>query len=166
MSKVPSQLIRFRQAPLLMPIHDVAELLVTAANDGNEMIERMTGMLVASRPKPPPKKLHQWLDGIVAGLPISQTLVFEGGEWQFGHMELRPSRHATKAGNTDAGLADAELLAVGMVRVLMEGYDKRLHRCELEDCGTYFVGDPRAKWCSTTCGSTARMRLKRRRDRQ
>ena len=41
-----------------------------------------------------------------------------------------------------------------------------LKRCSLSECRKYYVGGPRAKWCSDNCGSKHRIRKKRKRDRE
>lgn len=46
-----------------------------------------------------------------------------------------------------------------------DGVFENLRRCERPECERYFIGGPRAKWCSTTCGSIVRVKLKRKRDR-
>lgn len=61
---------------------------------------------------------------------------------------------------------DDELFALAMVRIIAEGFTDKVHRCALKECRKYFVGDPRARWCSTTCGSKYRVRKKRRKDKR
>lgn len=53
--------------------------------------------------------------------------------------------------------------ALAIARLIDDSFTNRIRRCELADCRTYFVGDPRARWCSRRCGSTHRQRELRKR---
>jgi predicted RNA-binding Zn ribbon-like protein len=57
-----------------------------------------------------------------------------------------------------AAYAFAHLLGIGGLR--------GLKRCQMPDCGRFFIGRPNAKWCSDACGSRHRVREKRNRDRK
>ncbi|MEM6484628.1 MAG: hypothetical protein AAF662_06545 [Pseudomonadota bacterium] len=49
--------------------------------------------------------------------------------------------------------------------LLNENALRHLKQCQSDICNDYFIGGPRAKWCSDACGSAHRMRKKRRRDK-
>lgn len=51
--------------------------------------------------------------------------------------------------------------AVAITAVAEQGNLPRFRRCVLPDCRSYFVGDPRSRWCSNACGSKARVTAKR-----
>lgn len=47
---------------------------------------------------------------------------------------------------------------------LLESFEvDQLHQCE--ECGKYFVGDPRSMWCSKACGNRSRQRAFQERKR-
>ena len=51
-----------------------------------------------------------------------------------------------------------------LAALISSGVFDKLKRCE--DCRNFYIGGPRAKWCSNTCGSRNRARDKRKRDSQ
>ena len=51
--------------------------------------------------------------------------------------------------------------ALMLITVIGTGLVDRLKRCRLKKCRKYFFGDPRATWCSETCGSLYRVTKKR-----
>lgn len=61
-------------------------------------------------------------------------------------------------------LDPAESAAFGFSQMLAIGGLKMVKRCQLPDCGHYFLGHTNAKWCSKACGSKYRVRRKRKRD--
>lgn len=64
-----------------------------------------------------------------------------------------------------SGVPDMDAaFAMNMCLLINHGVIKKVHRCALDDCRTYFVGDSRSKWCSKSCGSKYRVRQKRLRD--
>lgn len=67
--------------------------------------------------------------------------------------------------DSDSVMSDPELQsAYGITHLLSIGALKNLKRCGLKDCQKFFIGRPNVKWCSKSCGSLHRVRLKRRRD--
>jgi hypothetical protein len=64
----------------------------------------------------------------------------------------------------DRQLDPAEAAAFGFSQMLAIGGLKMVKRCEMPDCGHYFLGRSNAKWCSKACGSKYRVRQKRKRD--
>lgn len=63
-------------------------------------------------------------------------------------------------------LDPAEAAAFGFSQMLAIGALINVKRCQMPDCGHYFLGRSNAKWCSTTCGSLYRVQKKRKRDQQ
>ena len=63
-------------------------------------------------------------------------------------------------------LDPAEAAAFGFSQLLAIGGLMRAKRCQMPDCGHYFLGRSNAKWCSKSCGSLFRVQKKRKRDRQ
>lgn len=49
-------------------------------------------------------------------------------------------------------------------KLLTTGMLSRLKRCRLPECEKFFLGPPQRKWCSDSCGSTFRVRKKRKQD--
>jgi hypothetical protein len=47
-----------------------------------------------------------------------------------------------------------------------DGVLDNLRRCQRPECQKFFIGGPRAKWCSENCGGIVRTKNKRKRDRQ
>jgi len=58
------------------------------------------------------------------------------------------------------------LAAYDFSTLLSVGKLDRINRCNLSECKKFFLGAKRAKWCSPTCGSKFRVRMKRKRDSQ
>lgn len=61
-------------------------------------------------------------------------------------------------------LDPAEAAAFGFSQMLAIGSLIRVKRCQMQDCGNYFLGRSNAKWCSKSCGSLFRVQKKRKRD--
>lgn len=66
----------------------------------------------------------------------------------------------------DRQLDPAEAAAFGFSQMLAIGGLKTVKRCQMPDCGHYFLGRSNAKWCSKKCGSLYRVQKKRKLDRQ
>jgi hypothetical protein len=58
---------------------------------------------------------------------------------------------------SDSVSAETEC-ALALVAAADAGNLSRIHRCVLEDCRKFFMGDPRSKWCSNACGAKVRQR--------
>ncbi|MEQ8860119.1 MAG: CGNR zinc finger domain-containing protein [Pseudomonadales bacterium] len=157
MSKVPSQSAFDTGLDALMEPSSskLAETLVRLANEGDELA---TGWIERIRSKGASKSVLADIDAHVRGVQIVTYPKLSASERKFTWARKFPEGEEFR----DREAAIALLLA----RLVNDEYLTRLHRCQLDDCGNYFVGDPRSKWCSTRCGSISRMRIKRRRDRQ
>ena len=55
--------------------------------------------------------------------------------------------------------------AYAISHLVGSGAFRRLRQCQDDGCDRFFLGPPNAKWCSARCGSRARGRDKRKRDR-
>jgi hypothetical protein len=135
-------------------VEDVAETLVEQANEGDEQARRWLDPLIA---KGPTAKLIWEIHDIAKDVVIPM------------HLGIRGSRSRPKLVLGYGALMDTPepaLYALAVGRMIETGFADRFHRCGVPDCQRYFVGDPRSRWCSTTCGSKARVRAKRKRDRQ
>ncbi len=55
--------------------------------------------------------------------------------------------------------------ALVAARLVNAGLVSSFHECAADDCETMFLADPRARWCSKTCGSRQRVSELRRRRR-
>jgi len=69
-----------------------------------------------------------------------------------------------------ADLGDDEIqpeskAAYAISHLIGSGAFERLRQCHDDGCDRFFLGPPNSKWCSKRCGSRARGRLKRKRDR-
>lgn len=63
-------------------------------------------------------------------------------------------------------MSDPELQsAYGITHLLAIGALKDLKRCGQMDCQKFFIGRSNVRWCSKSCGSLYRVRLKRKRDK-
>ena len=81
-------------------------------------------------------------------------------------ISIRPSREK-KTGklawepvsSTDGPVVPSSSAAYALVlsRIDSAGIVDRIRQCQ--ECGKYFVGDPRSKWCSKNCGSRNRQRI-------
>ena len=67
--------------------------------------------------------------------------------------------------NYHADFSEA-LCAYVLAYFIDDGVFDYLRRCERQECKRYYIGGPRAKWCSTTCGSIVRVKVKRKRDKE
>ena len=56
--------------------------------------------------------------------------------------------------------------AYAIIHLVGSGAFRRLKQCEEDACDSFFLGPPNSKWCSDGCGSRARGRVKRKRDRE
>ena len=70
---------------------------------------------------------------------------------QFKHRELKEVA-------TSTGAVEALLVII----LIYKGEADRLKRCAFEECGKYFFGNAKAKYCSDKCGSNVRIRKIRR----
>ena len=59
----------------------------------------------------------------------------------------------------DFGMVDDAEAAYALliVTIVGAGLTDRLMQCQLKRCRAFFFGDPRAQWCSETCGSYYRV---------
>ena len=137
------------------PIQEIAEMLVTQANlDHPRAIQCLEPLLQEG----PTEETLQKLAGAVRHVELRSKVFLKSGK------PADPSR--LTVGLTIFAGSELEFFALATIRILMDGYLERIHRCQLEDCDRYFVGDPRSKWCSERCGSKSRVRRKRKKDRQ
>lgn len=60
-------------------------------------------------------------------------------------------------------LPERAAYALSLVTIIEADFIEHIRRCG--ECSKFFVADPRARWCSKACGSRARVRAKRERDR-
>ena len=72
--------------------------------------------------------------------------------------------HSLYVANLNITYSHDTFAAKEFSRLITYGKLNRIKRCQLSGCEKFFVGPPQAKWCSKSCGSTHRVRDKRRRD--
>lgn len=58
------------------------------------------------------------------------------------------------------------IYAYSFAYLVNDGVLENLRRCQRPECQNFFIGGPRAKWCSENCGGIVRTKAKRKRDRQ
>ena len=63
------------------------------------------------------------------------------------------------------GLEPESKAAYAISNLIGSGTFERLRQCQDNACDQFFLGPPNALWCSKRCGSRARGRAKRKRDR-
>lgn len=137
----------------------IADLLARTANVGNEQslywvrrLERwgVTDSLLADVER---KVRGARIPAYLALDPKSKTF-----KWNFEWPDFA----------SDAGpLPDREsMYALFVAWAISAGTAHKVKRCVLKECHKYFVGGPRAKWCSENCGSKHRVRKKRKLDKQ
>jgi hypothetical protein len=130
---------------------DIAAQMVHAANTGDtraaEWLARFVGVPKAKAP------LEALIDASAdVHLVMSPVLTRDRRlKWTYGYL---PSK------------GHGDTYALAMLRVIEGNMLRRIKHCALPECRRLFFGDVRAKWCSETCGSKARVRAKRKRDRQ
>jgi len=66
----------------------------------------------------------------------------------------------------DKDLNPESKAAYAISHLLGSGAFQRLRQCQENACDRFFLGPPNSKWCSPRCGSRARGRDKRKRDRE
>lgn len=134
--------------------HRVAGGLVNAANRDDPLALRWVRRLVTHGVT---DSLLADVDRIVRDIPFGAFLILKPSSRKF-EWRLRLRRNSLQSRETIFAWWVAWLVTVDGI----EG----LKRCALKDCRKYFVGGPRAKWCSENCGSKFRVRNKRKRDRE
>lgn len=129
--------------PLGMDVAEVAEMLVRHANLGDQDAVRYAELLSVGGFS------SELRDQLVLGtqrLELTTAVCIPDMNEDWTESSVLPFQFFS--GNRD------ELFALATVRILMAKYAQRVHKCLLKDCGTYFVGDPRSKWCITKkCGN-------------
>jgi len=145
----------FASFVMTTPIADVAEMLVRQANLPDRRAVKWLKPLID---KGPTEEFLRELERTAAHLELQTRVILTRTT------EGKPKKF--ELSQTALYGARDRLLAMATIRILMDQYVNRLHQCQLDDCNTYFVGDPRSKWCSKNCGSKFRVRKKRIRARQ
>lgn len=51
-------------------------------------------------------------------------------------------------------------------KLITGGNLRRLKQCHSSECDNFFLGPPQSKWCSKRCGSSFRVKKKRKRDKE
>ena len=109
-------------------------------------------------------RLNEWLDRMEAKARPRFNAKSRELVWQFDNPTATAWLYNR---DIEPTLKDIEALFAWMIAALIsEDALNGLKRCALKDCQKYFVGGPRAKWCSENCGSLYRVRQKRCRDRE
>lgn len=142
-------------AALQDPVESLADRLVEAANAEDhpamEWLDHLTR-----------EGLSSWLVGqlnaAAAGLRVASYLHFDEESGKFDWVLETPAQRKFRSRDTSYALV--------FTRIINADLTDRIRRCELDDCRRFFVGDPRSRWCSNTCGSKHRVREKRRRDKR
>lgn len=148
MSKVPLHHERLASLTLTAQPDDLAETLVKMANNGDEFAKTWVEKLIAKRTSPAVLNL---VNDAIMDVDISVQVALDASRRQFGwRPQISPGPKNVKSMNN--------AIALLIARLVNAGYVDRLRHCQLSDCGRYFVGDPRSKWCSDTCGSKFRQR--------
>lgn len=137
-------------------IQMAAHLLVTYANDGSQpelyWIRRLERF-------GPSAGLVRELNAKLHAMPTSIHT--------FPELDPTTLKVSTKYDSTRGDEVDRDWKRAYIVACVIEaGTFTNLKRCALKECSKYFIGDPRAKWCSANCGSKYRVRKKRRKDSQ
>jgi hypothetical protein len=156
MAKVPSHVFQIGMSALTFPAPEVAQLFVGLANEGDQLAIAWLEEILAT--KAPSEAWLSRVERLARGVQINTYPKLKESEGKFVWAREFPKPKQFR---------DREAaMALVVVRLVNADFLNRLHKCQLEDCGTYFVADPRTKWCSVAHGSTKRMREKRKKDRQ
>lgn len=157
-TKVPLQRVRrdrdiddFCLMPLAMDVKEVAAMLVRHANAGNEDALRYADPLASQGLSGP---LREQLEQVIWDLKVTTEVRLppSGEEW---------TEASVFAFNFFSGDLN-QLFALATMRILVEGYERRVHKCDLKACGKIFIGDPRSRWCNPSkCGSYYRVYKRR-----
>lgn len=147
----------------ILTAEDVLQVFLNAANDGEGLThtiltsihrDGITDVLVnkinewmALRPRSVRPQLQNETRSItwVFDEPVNVTWLFEPS------IKPQPDQFLSLAGWCTA------------VLISLDVFDQ-LKRCEV--CSNFYIGGPRAKYCSDTCGSLNRVRRKRKKDRE
>ncbi|MCB0348038.1 MAG: CGNR zinc finger domain-containing protein, partial [Bdellovibrionales bacterium] len=96
----------------------------------------------------PTDELMKWLNGFSEKLRFIHILRKEKDgsvRWQ------------TDISDISRGLSPDEIAAYLFSHHLALGNLDKVRRCQAEDCGKFFFGRKKAKWCSNACGSRHRV---------
>lgn len=113
---------------------------------------------------------YEWLERIVSE-GISKKIVNDLNK-PISHIEFRRALMISSDGQTlwrniaieNDDLKHPQLKAIYIISHLLAlGALENLKRCKLKDCQKFFIGPPNRTWCSKSCGSLYRVRLKRKR---
>lgn len=130
-----------------------ARQVVDATNDGDEAVGRWLEQLTVRWPR-----VKNLMHEIAAAMPrVTTHPSFNERDGSFTWV---------RSYSADDAAIPERAYALAMIRAIDGGFGPRFRRCKLDECRKYFVGDPRSRWCSETCGSKYRVRAKRWRDRQ
>jgi hypothetical protein len=135
------------------PLHSECAMVLKAANAGDE---RFLAWLRRVERHGVTHGLAEDINKKLLGFQMPACFVFntETGKLEPGFFPF------------DLPKNDEVMIAFSVAVALADGALDTLKRCALKECSKYFVGDPRAKWCSETCGSKYRVRNKRKKDKQ
>ncbi len=153
MSKVPLQ----DRPPVSLGIQTVfssgeqlADELAAAANDGDELALRWISRLERYGVT---DSLLNDLQAIAADIQIVTRPDLDKESRRFYWRRDFPG---------DGSIPNLEAAyALMVITVINKGLVDRLKRCRLKKCRKYYFGDPRATWCSDSCGSLYRVTKKR-----
>lgn len=140
----------------LSELETAAHLLVSNANDGSQPELYWIRKLERSGPS---ARLVRELNAKLRAMPTTIHT--------FPELDPRTLKLSAKYDSTRKGESEWDWTCAYLVAFAIEaGTFKNLKRCALKECSKYFIGDPRAKWCSANCGSKYRVRKKRKIDSQ
>ena len=133
-----------------MPERRVAEALVKFANGGSEIamgwVKRLERYGVTDT-------LVSEVDRIVRNVKFRSYLKLNHESGRFETQFETPLAQSMSD--------DKALFAMMVARLVNSEWADNIKRCELQECGTYFVGNAKARYCHDNCGAIVRARKMR-----
>jgi predicted RNA-binding Zn ribbon-like protein len=130
----------------------VARKLVTLANADEENSVYWLDRLIAGGIS---KSLVADIENHLENIEIPTRIAFDSGQQKFYYKRSIPFTNPDWIPSVEAAFAFA------LSMVITDGLADQFRRCQLDDCGKYFLGDPRSRWCNKAHGSLHRVRKMR-----
>ncbi len=156
MSKVTLYPSRHEIAALVLvggPSEPLAEKMADWANAGDPAAVEMLNLLMEEGELDESgkfsDKLFDTIESLTADIRLSIKPVVDrkyGNTFQWANAFLK----------TDCIPSSKSAYALAIASLVNSFETERFHQCA--ECGKYFVGDPRSRWCSKICGSRNRQR--------
>ena len=140
---------------LFIPEKNVVKALIAGANMGVEegvyWVKRLSRYGVTNA-------LINEINDLLESIEVHTSYRWNKKSRKFEQLEPIPNESSFPTWN--------HVFALMVSRFVNSELIDKLRTCQLDGCNNYFLGGPRAKWCSDNCGSKFRVRDKRKKDKQ